>query len=220
MAAPISFWKRIESYLFPVSIRKGSSTLNPVLELFYYQGRYILATQGAVYSDGNKYRPILKAFNTPGLKRQLPRLKKVLVLGTGLASAVHILHSKNFNPEVRLVEIDATVLAWAKEFLPETAKPHVHAVHDDAFAFIVKDTSVYDLIIVDIFFGRIVPEQVTSSAFIRHCKARLNPDGFLVLNYMERPNEGPGKAKAALEAAFNSVTEICFGINRVYIVRA
>jgi spermidine synthase len=217
MAVQLSFWQRLESIFFPVSIRKGSSMLNPVLELFYYRGRYILATQDTVYSDGNKYRPLLKAFNAPELKPHLSRLKKVLVLGTGLASAIHILYSENNHPEVTLVEIDQTVLQWAVEFLPESAQPHTKAIHADAFSFIQADNDFYDLIIVDIFFGRIVPQNVTDAAFVSQCKARLSREGFLVLNYMDRPGESPGKAKAALKAAFDSVKEISFGINRVYI---
>lgn len=217
MAVRLSVWKKIESFLFPVSIRKGSNALNPVLELFYYQGRYILATSDAVYSDGKKYRPLLKAFHSRALKAHLAQVKNVLVLGTGLASAVHILDAQNYHPLVTLVEIDKTVLEWAHEFLPDAARANVKAVHSDAFSFIASDVERYDLIIVDIFFGRAVPEKVTSADFVAQCKARLNAGGFLVLNYMQRPNEAPGKAKAALGAAFHSVSEISFGINKVYV---
>jgi spermidine synthase len=87
----------------------------------------------------------------------------------------------------------------------------------DAFAFIKADRETYDLIIVDLFFGREVPEAVTSSDFLQQCKARLQPGGHLVLNYMVNRREEEEKAKAALEAAFENVQEISFGINKVYI---
>jgi hypothetical protein len=220
MAAPLSLWQKILAFLFPVSIRKGSSALNPALELFYYQGRYLLATPDAVYSDGDKYRPLLMAFKWPALKPYLKDVRSVLVLGTGLASAVHILDAKRIYPQLMLVEIDALVLEWAKEFLPANSAQNVTTINDDAFNFISVDTTCYDLIIVDIFFGREVPEAVTESTFLKQCKARLNTDGFLVLNYMARPNESEGTAKAALEATFSKVTEIGFGINKVYIASA
>jgi spermidine synthase len=219
MAVELSFWQKIESIIFPVSVRKSSNALNPVLELFYYRRRYILATKDAVYSDGTEYRPLVKAFDAPVLKPHLGQLKNVLVLGTGLASAVHILYARHHRPHMTLVEIDAAVLEWAREFLPAEARAHVRAEHADAFAFIAADANTYDLIIVDIFIGRTVPEKATDPIFLEQCKARLNSEGFLILNYMEARADKPGKAKAALEAAFDTVTEISFGINKVYIAQ-
>src|ERR1043165_7591420 len=158
MATSLSFRQKIQGLLYPIRIRTSSSALNPVLELYYYQGRYILATKDAIYSDGEKYRPLVKAFESPRLQSALSHVRNVLVLGTGLASAVHILSAKGFHPQFTLVEIDALVLEWAQEFLP--ANVQVQAVNEDAFTFIAKDIHSYDLVIVDIFFGRDVPERV------------------------------------------------------------
>jgi len=211
----LSFWQRLQGLLYPVSIRKGSSPLNPVLELFYYHGRYILGTQDAVYSDGNRYRPLVAAFTAPALRDHLPRVRDVLVLGTGLASAVHVLDRYGYRPRFTLVEIDALVLDWAVEFLPEgtVATP----VCANAFGFIATDEQIYDLIIVDLFFGREVPAVVTQHRFLQQCRSRLEPGGHLVLNYMVNRDEDEDRAKKALKAVFNDVTELSFGINRVYI---
>jgi spermidine synthase len=214
---PLSFWQKLQSLFYPVILKKSSSPFNPVLELFYHSGRYILATKDAVYSDGDKYRPLLRAFNSPELKRDLPRLKSILVLGTGLASAVHILHAKGLHPRCTLVEIDDQVLDMALQFLPEAAIPHVQGIHKDAFQFIEEDTNTYDLIIVDIFIGREVPEKAIKASFLAQCKSRLAANGYLVFNYMLSPDEEPTKAKTALQAYYKSVEEISFGINKVYI---
>lgn len=219
MSASLSLWQKIESFLFPVSVRKGSSPLNAVLELFYYRGRYILATTDAVYSDGTKYRPLVKAFDTPQLKAALPNIENVLVLGTGLASAVHILTAKGLRPRFTLVEIDNLVLQWAEEFLPEGTGDNVTAIQQDAFQFIASCTSGYDLIIIDIFFGRDVPAAVTEPPFLAQCSARLQAGGFLILNYMERKERPAEKARIALQGLFAKVNEINFGINKVYVAR-
>ena len=217
MAAPLTFWQKLQSFLYPISLRKGSSALNPVLELFYFRGRYILATGDAVYSDGQKYRPLVKAFETPALKAALPKAQSVLVLGTGLASAVHIMAAKGVFPITTLVEIDKLVLDWAIEFLPPAFAGKVRAVHADAFEFVATDVSRYDLIIVDIFFGRKVPDKVLDSDFLKQCKMRLSPGGFLVLNYMEEDSEQKGRAEQRLKELFKEVHKISFGINKVYI---
>ncbi len=151
------------------------------------------------------------------LKAALPEVKRVLVLGTGLASAVHILAAKDLFPEITLVEIDGLVLEWAQEFLPAGAKANVRAINADAFAFIANDIASYDLIIVDIFFSRKVPAEVLNSSFLKQCQARLLSGGFLVLNYMEESSEQPGRAGEQLRELFREVQEITFGINKVYI---
>lgn len=218
MPAPLSLWQKLQSIFYPVSIRKGSSALNPVLELFYFRGRYLLATPDAIYSDGDKYRPLVSAFQSAGLSESLKTVKQVLVLGTGLASAVHILSAKGYAPEFTLVEIDKLVLDWAKEFLPNGVT--ANAINDDAFRFISRDAHQYDLVIVDIFFGRVVPDGVLERQFLQECRQRLNAGGFLVLNYMEQPSESGDKAKIALEKVFGPVKELSFGINKVYIAPA
>lgn len=213
-------WQKLQSLFYPVRIRKGSSLLNPKLELFYYHDRYVLGADNAIYSDGDHYRPLIAAFTAPELKSLLSSVNQVLVLGTGLASAVHVLHRYGYHPHVTLVEIDELVLRWAEEFLPEVSRNQVTCIHESAFDFIKKDHKVYDIIVVDIFFGRIVPDEVTQPQFIRQCKAQLSPEGHIVLNYMVNSPEDDNKAKAALEAAFGEVTEISFGINKVYIATA
>lgn len=212
-----SLWQKLQSLLFPVRIYKGSSRCNPVLELFYFRGRYILATTDAVYSDGTKYRPLLRAFSTAEVRRHLPTVKKVLVLGTGLASAVHILEAEGFHPRYTLVEIDPVVLEMAQHYLPASAKPKVRPVEADAFVFVAEDAECYDMIIIDLFFGREVPDAAVDTSFLKSCKARLLPEGLLIMNYMLKPSEGKSRAKSSLEALFPRLQEISFGINKVYI---
>jgi len=210
-------WQKLQSLLYPVRIRKSFSAVNPVLELFYFRGRYLLGTPDAVYSDGNRYRPLVAAFTARGLKQHLHAVREVLVLGTGLASAVQVLNRYGHRPHFTLVEIDPVVMDWAMEFLPVEDIKRVRPVCADAFEFIKADTGTYDLIVVDIFFGREVPDHVTRPDFLLQCKARLRPKGHLVLNYMVNQKAEEKKAKAALEAAFDNVEELVFGINRVYI---
>lgn len=212
------FLKRLRSYFYPVRICRASSAVNPVLELYYYQGRWQLATADALYSDGTKYRPLLAAFKS--LRKELAAVQNILLLGTGLASAVHILHKKGFSPRFTLVELDSVVLKWAIELLPAGSAGRITPVCADAFQFLEKDKGQYDLLVVDVFSGRHVPGFVLHPVFLGLCRERLSSAGHLILNYMvNHPNEEQ-KAKAALEAAFGNVKELCFDINRVYIATA
>lgn len=213
----LPFLQRLQSLFYPVRLRKGSSTVNPVLELYYYRGRYQLATADALYSDGQHYRPLLAAFRTIG--RDFTTIKNVLVLGTGLGSAVLVAHRLGYHPSFTLVDLDSTILDWARELMPKTLVRNITTVCDNAEAFIKADNNRYDLVIVDVFIGREIPAFVTGSEFLTASKARLSANGMLVLNYMALYPDAAQKVKAALQAAFGSVKEISFGLNRVYITR-
>lgn len=211
-----SAWLRILSFLYPVPVRKSGSAINPKLELYYYRGTYQMGTPDAMYSSGKHYEPIVNAFSRIG-PSWLKDLKQVLLLGTGLASGVHILDARKLYPKVRMVDIDALVLDWAMEFLPERALGHVEPICADALEFVADDKAYYDLIIVDIFIGRVVPDAVTQPAFLTQCRERLQPGGKLVLNFIVQKKGDDFLLKARLEALFDNVDEVGFGENRVYI---
>lgn len=211
-------FQKLISYLYPIQVRHSSSPENPVLELYYYQGRWQLGSVDVLYSDGHRYRPLVAAFKA--IKARLPALEKVLVLGTGLGSAVDILHRQGYHPHFTLVELDRKVLDWALELMPPAIGPHIRPVCADAQAFVAADQYTYDLIIVDVFKGRVVPPFATGAAFLRQCRERLQPGGCLVMNYMINGGSEETKAVKALESVFRNVQEITFGINRVYIATA
>lgn len=210
-----SVYKKILSYLYPVLIRKSSGTKNSVLELFLYRGQYQLGTFDALYSDGDRYTPLVKAFKI--IRKSLPGINKVLVLGTGLGSAVQILNKQGFSPAFTLVENDATVLNWALELLPQY---RADAVCEDAAVFIEKETGIrYDLIVVDIFTGRIVPEFVTTGVFLKNCRRKITPGGFMILNYIVNSKQDWLDARENLDAVFPNNKIHDLGINRLVIAQ-
>lgn len=193
------------SFFHPVRVRKGSSNENPVLELFLYRNRWQLATSDALYSDGHKYRPLVMAYKE--LAAKLPDARNVLVLGAGLGSAISVMDKLGFHPAFTLVDNDTLVLQWALEKLGEHGEHSITPVCDDAQAYMQKNTQQYDLVIIDIFSGRVVPDFVVKPAFLEYCKSAVLPPGNVVLNYIvNHPKEWD-----ELEATFNSV----FPVNKV-----
>lgn len=191
--------------------------VNPALELLLYNNRWQLATRNALYSDGDRYRPLVVAFGA--MQDVLPGLKDILLLGTGLASAVHILHGMNVYPaSVTLVDIDEDVLGLALECLPENAAETVIPVCADARTYMSRDASQhYDLVIVDVFIGRTVPEGVSEIPFLMQCRDRINPGGRFVMNYMVEQIDEWLKFRRSIEKAFPLHTILEFGLNKVII---
>jgi spermidine synthase len=115
----------------------------------------------------------------------LPTAKRVLVLGAGLGSIVHVMRARGFDPRFTLVEKDKTVLRWTREILGEADARKLELVCRDAELFMAQNQHKYDLVFVDVFQGRVVPDFVTATPFLMQCRDSLSPGGHLALNYIE-----------------------------------
>jgi spermidine synthase len=211
----VPFYKKMLSYLYPVSIWKGEGTQNPFLELLLYQNQYQLATKDALYSDGNRYRPLVLAFNEIG--REISSVKKVLVLGTGLGSAVQILRSKNLSPSFIMVDNDKKVLELAQHMLHR--QKNISFICTDANEFISKTKDTYDLLIVDVFRSRIVPGSIIARAFLEKCRQAITEGKYLVLNYIITDEEEWTRALENINSVFPGNKILNNGINRIVIAR-
>ncbi len=209
--------KKILSYLFPVLIRRAVSDINPLIEIYFYRGQWQLATADALYSDGDRYRPLVAAYNV--MKQVLPKLKDVLVLGAGLGSAVSIMRRMGFHPSFTLVDYDKTVLQWALEFSERVVGQNIIPVCADASEFVNSNEETYDMLIVDVFLGRVVPDFVTSIDFLEACKKKLKPGGYIILNYIINEPLGWGDMKNNFEKIFHEPKVIKLDINRILIAQ-
>lgn len=197
-------------------VRKTLSEHHTLLELYRFRGRWQLATEDALYSDGAAYTPLRKAFKALG--DRLQGTNDVLVLGAGLGSAVWTLQARGLRPQVTLVDWDETILRWAIETLEAGGhSDHVTAVCDDAAHFVAVEEERYDLLIVDLFRGRLVPPFATEEGFLRQCAALLRPTGVLVLNYIENEDRDAQPVEATLKAVFPAVRLVKHDINRIFL---
>lgn len=182
-----------------------------------YRNQLQLETTDALYSDGKRYEPALAIARY--LKRDLAAVKSVLVLGSGLGSIVRVLHDKGHTPRFTLVEYDKIILRWAIEFMDTGLQANLEPVCKDAALFMGSNVRRYDLIFIDIFNGRVVPDFVTTPHFLQLCKSALNPGGRLAFNFMINDNKKWENARAVFLDVFpdNHILEL--GINRVLIAR-
>lgn len=203
------------SYFFPKKLRSASTLQNPLLELWYHRGQYVLSTGDAVYSDGGRYRPITAAFKVLGEK--VTQVKSALLLGSGLASALHVLAAKNIFPDAALVDVDKTVLQWALEFLPPENREKTVAIQQSASDFIAENKLQFSLVVSDVFNGRYPLPFVTTEEYLRHCRDAVAPGGFFILNYISYEKADALALKEKLHAIFGSVQLKSFDYNYVFI---
>lgn len=210
----LSLYKRLLSYVTPILVRKAASEKNPLLELYYYRGRLQLATADALYSDGAHYRPLRIGFKE--VQTFLPEVKQVLVLGTGLGSAVQVMARMGYYPHFTMLDHDSTILKWAMETLPGYGN-QVTPVCADAREYMENNSNSYDLLVVDIFNSRIVPGFVISQEFLTLCRNSIRPGGKMIMNYIAQRNEDWAPVDKNIRKVFPRSRCTDDGLNRVIV---
>lgn len=176
-----------------------------------------MATSDVLYSDGDKYIPAVVTSHQ--FRKELPQLKDVLLLGTGMGSLVYVLKRKGYNPAFTLVEKDEVVLSWAMELFGDTlSDTTITPVCEDAQSFIATDNSRYDLIFIDIFNGRYVPPFVITESFLKHCKAHLSDGGHLAMNYIVNDTDEWAKLQKLFAEIFPAYRVVSRSVNKVLLV--
>lgn len=135
-----------------------------------------------------------------------------------MGSTLQILSERGATPHYTLVESDKTILQWALEFAPAHLARSIEPICADAERHMQQNTATYDLVFIDIFIGRRVPDFVTTSSFLEQCKAALAPGGHLALNYIINDAAEYQQAQTAFRSVFPNHTIIDKGENRLFMV--
>ena len=194
-----------------------SSLEHPVLDVYFYKNQFQLATSDALYSDGTRYQPLLQGLRQ--IKKDLPKIENMLVLGAGLGSAVSILDKMGFYPTMTLLDNDEVILKMSNELMDYQLRDNIALVCEDAASFIKKNEQKFDLIIIDIFKGRVVPDFAVQKDFLVSCKRSLSRPGYIIMNYMINSKKEWIEFQGVFNLIFSNTQIIEIGINRVMIAR-
>ncbi|HRO41536.1 MAG TPA: methyltransferase domain-containing protein [Flavipsychrobacter sp.] len=144
----------------------------------------------------------------------MPGVKSVLFLGSGIGSGAQILNEMGFYPEIALVDNDVEVLRLAKKLLPPQ-KLRFECV--DANEFIEISTENFDLIVIDLFLGRVTVPYVSTAGFIEKCRQRLLVGGIIVVNFMVNSKEDQKQFEFLSKNLLPASEVIDLGINKVIV---
>ncbi len=171
-------FKKLLSYFWPLT-RRISSDYSGQLEITWYNGQKLLDSQHTNYSYGNLQKVLAFGLSQLSFSSQ----DKVLVLGLGGGSVIQTLRQQfKHTGSITAVEIDPVIVQIAlEEFkLSEDNKLNIHTV--DAFDFVKQISSVFDLIIVDLFIDTQVPDQFYATDFWNTLIQQLSERGKILFN--------------------------------------
>lgn len=176
--------RRLLSFLVPVNVHRQPSALSRQLEVTWNYGKLVLDSQQTNYSYGSLQRILRKGLKAIGYDR-VRNMDHILVLGVAGGSVIKTLHDEiGFDKKITGVEIDADVIAIANEYFGLDRLPNLEIVIDDAFEFVLKTKSLYDLIIIDLFQDTEMPNFLFEKFFVQRIGQLMKPRGCVLFNTM------------------------------------
>lgn len=177
-------FKKLFSYLLPITIFKQKSTVSQTLEVTWTNGKLVLDSKNTNYSYGSLQRILRKGLKIIGFER-IETMNSILVLGVAGGSVIRTLVDEiNFKGKITGVDIDQAVIEIANAYFRLNEIPNLEIIIDDAFEFVQKTNNQYDLIIIDIFQDTKMPDFLFEILFINRICSLLNPKGFVLFNTM------------------------------------
>ena len=214
----IPFYKKILSFLIPITLEKTIGNNMTVLLVQLYFNQFMLVTPRAIYSYGIRYNPFRKPF--AGMKNELKEVNSFLLLGTGLGSALKILQQTyDLYPEAVLVDNDEDVLNFSQKYMDLNIRGHVQWVCNDAVSYLNSASRKFDLIGVDIFKDLVQPNFVTTTSFFGLCAAALETDGTCIFNMILDDDNKIIEIQKSLTEHFTEVNFILDKVNTYFICR-
>jgi len=135
------------------------------------------------------------------LLRDPPR--KVLLIGLGAASLTKFLYRHYPLAQLTVVEIEAAVVAAARQFfkLPEDPK-RLNLVIGDGAEYVLKSNGKFDLILVDGFDENAHSGALETLPFYQACRSCLSNEGIMAVNLLTR-SRNPEAITARIAKAFD-----------------
>jgi len=135
------------------------------------------------------------------LLRDPPR--KVLLIGLGAASLTKFLYRHYPLAHLTVVEIEAAVVAAARQFfkLPEDPK-RLNLVIGDGAEYVLNSNGKFDLILVDGFDENAHSGALETLPFYQACRTCLSSEGIMAVNLLTR-SRNPEAITARIVKAFD-----------------
>jgi len=179
MSVPI--WKKGLSYLSDITIEETQSPFNPYLRVSLNRGRFMLSTQGAIYSFSDLYTNFQFAFRALDFSKLAGN--EVLLLGLGLGSIPDMLERRfRRSYHYTAVEIDETVSWLAHHYVLQDLRSPVEIITTDALTFVQQSRQTFDLICMDIFQDDRIPSAFETPEFLENVREKLSDGGLLLYN--------------------------------------
>ncbi len=124
------------------------------------------------------------------------RVSDILILGLGCGTAAQIISRRFPKSDITGVEIDPVVIQMGRKYFGIDKIPNLRIINQDATEYISnfknqklnihskikKEIKSFDLILVDMYKGEVIPSELESEDFISNLKSILTQNGTVIFN--------------------------------------
>ena len=176
--------KKFLSYLVPINILKVKSDFSKSLEVTYNNGELVIDSLNTNYSYGSLQRILAKGLRFIG-KEKIQQMNHILILGVAGGSVIKTLKKEfEYKNKITGVEIDEYVISLANKYFLLDEIENLDIQIADAFDFVLRSTSQYDLIIIDIFQDTYMPSFLFEKYFTEKIEEMTALNGYVLFNTM------------------------------------
>ncbi len=171
--------KTLLSHFLSINIERCKSEFGNELEINLSGGKLLLDSHNSNYSYGSLQKVLALAIKNIHWRKSP---EKILILGFGAGSVVPLLRNMKIRGSITGVEHDSEIIRLANSYFFKPEFQSMHIIHQDAFDFLDGNNETYDLIIIDLFTGLTVPEQLHGDKFIQQLADVPSAGGWCLIN--------------------------------------
>jgi spermidine synthase len=202
--------------LLPKKIYEARSRISGEILVEEQFGKMNLRVQGVTQSGWfvkGFWKRVLRRINNYESK-----IKNVLILGLGGGSVVQPI--KSLWPEAGIIgiEVDPEIIKVGKEFFNLGKAEGLDIVQDDAFEYLKGNRKEFDLILVDLYLGKVFPKKAENKEFLNNIKKLLGKSGVAVFNRLK--TDDVQNFDANLKSCFSRVETVKAPTNFLFLARS
>lgn len=177
-------FQKFLSYLVPINILKVKSDFSKTLEVTYNNGELVIDSLNTNYSYGSLQRILAKGLRYIG-REKIQKMNHILILGIAGGSVIKTLKNEfEYQNKITGVEIDPNIINLANRYFQLDKIQNLEIIIADAFEFVLRNSSQYDLVIIDIFQDTVMPSFLFEKYFIEKIEDLTAANGYILFNTM------------------------------------
>ncbi len=138
--------------------------------------------QSGVYKDGSDELAFLYTRKIAELIRLYPQPENILILGGGTFTLPQYLASEYPETTIDVVEIDDGLVSLAREYFGYKDPQNVTPIIDDARAFLNRNTTRYDIVVIDAYNDTTIPPTLATREYVERLQTAVKPNGVVLAN--------------------------------------
>lgn len=198
------------------------SKINGEIKVTEFMGKTTLYCGEVTQSGGFTVKMWEEALKRVQSRSNRDRVQSCLVLGLGGGTVIRMLEKSFSKIRITAVDIDPVMVRIAQKHFFTGTSPHTSVVVADALDYVSREyKNKFDLIIVDLYLGKLNPAKSHGRDFLANIKKLLEERGLVLFN----ANYQSGKMKeydsflARCRELFDRVEEIdSYLLNRLLIL--